>query len=127
MSGHGQIPDLRLDDLTIAPGSRPARLPIIGLILGLLGIGASVLLAGSHQQAALYSYLVAFLFFGEAFEDFLHFGDVGTGGEAIIEILCCNFLLYREIEHLVGGIEFLHLSIPSIKFTFFSELDLIIR
>jgi len=63
MSGHSQMPDLRREDLTIAPGSLPARLPIIGLILGLLGIGASALLAGSHQQAALYSYLVAFLFF----------------------------------------------------------------
>ena len=63
MSDHGQMPDLNAEELTVAPGSLPARLPIIGLILGLVGLGASALLAGSHQQEALYSYLVAFLFF----------------------------------------------------------------
>ena len=63
MSGHGQMPDLSAADLKIAPGSLPARLPIIGGILGLLGLGASALLASGHEQGALYSYLVAFLFF----------------------------------------------------------------
>jgi hypothetical protein len=63
MSGHGHMPDLSKEQLTLAPGALATRLPLIGLILGLLGLGSTALLAGDHQQGALYSYLVAFLFF----------------------------------------------------------------
>ena len=61
---HGHEPRrVRLDRLVIPAGSLWSRLTIIGLVLGLAGIGASLLLARNDPHQFYFSWLVSFLFF----------------------------------------------------------------
>jgi hypothetical protein len=53
---------VRLDKLAIPPGSGWSRLPLVGVALGILGVGASLALRGEDPEQFAFSWLVAFLY-----------------------------------------------------------------
>lgn len=69
---------IQLDRLAIPAGSFWARVPLLGAAIGVIGIGASFALRGSHPEQFYFSWLASFMFFlslalGGLFFVLLHF------------------------------------------------------
>jgi len=55
--------EITREQVTIGPGSPWRRLPLVGAVLAVVGLGATAALAGGQARQLYFSYLVAFLFF----------------------------------------------------------------
>ncbi len=60
---HAHHRELKAEDVTIPAGHALAKLPVIGIVLAVIGGGATAALAGADLKQFYHSYLVAFLFF----------------------------------------------------------------
>ncbi len=63
MSMHSGKKSLTNADVTLNSGTLLAKLPLIGLVLGVLGLGLSAMLAAGNKEQFFFSYHVSFMFF----------------------------------------------------------------
>jgi hypothetical protein len=60
---HRDIPSFRPEDVTIPAGHAWTRLPLIGAVIGVIGIGVSLTQRGAHPEQFAFSWLVSYMYF----------------------------------------------------------------